>query len=139
MVVKGLLDALVANEVVAPVSEPSEWVSPLVVIINKKGKLRLCVDQTRLNCFVLQPKHLTRTSSDAMAGIDSESRFFTSFDATYRYFQIPLHPSSQHLTTFMTPCDDSNFLRHQWASAAPGMSAIGPRKQLSWHSPTRFA
>lgn len=49
MVVKGLLDALVANEVVAPVSEPSEWVSPLVVIINKKGKLRLCVDQTRLN------------------------------------------------------------------------------------------
>ena len=97
--VKGLLDALVAKKVIEPVSEASEWAAPLVVIRNAKtGKLRLCVDQTRLNKFVMRPIHPTRTPRDAVAEVDSECRFFTSLDATNGYFQIPLHPSSQHLT-----------------------------------------
>jgi hypothetical protein len=46
-----------------------------------------------------------------VAEIDSEIRFFTSFDAVNGYYQIPLHPSSQHLTTFMTPWGRYKFLR----------------------------
>lgn len=54
--VKGLLDELVAKKVIEPVSDASEWAAPLVVIRNAKtGKLRLCVDQTRLNRFVMRP------------------------------------------------------------------------------------
>ena len=110
--VKSLLDTLVAKKVIEPVSDASEWAAPLVVIRNAKtGKLRLCVDQTRLNRFVMQPIHPTRTPRDAVAEVDSECRFFTSLDATNGYFQIPLHPSSQHLTVFLTPWGRYKFLR----------------------------
>jgi hypothetical protein len=63
-------------------------------------KIRLCVDHTRLNKFILRPTHPTRTPRDAVAEIDSECRFYTIFDAANGYYQIPLHPSCQHLTTF---------------------------------------
>lgn len=110
--VRNLLDDLVAKNAIMPVSEASEWAAPLVVVRNaKSGKLRIFVDHTRLNKFVLRPTHPTRTSRDAVAEIDSECRYFTSFDAVNGYYQIPLHPDSQHLTTFMTPWGRYRFLR----------------------------
>jgi hypothetical protein len=110
--VKQKLDDLQAKGVISPVSEASEWAAPLVVIRDaKSGKIRLCVDNTRLNKFVLRPTHPTRTHRDAIAEVDSECRFFTSFDAANGYYQIPLLPSSQHLTTFMTPWGRYKFLR----------------------------
>jgi hypothetical protein len=109
--VKCKLDDLVKKKVIVPVSEPSEWAAPLVVIRGPGGKLRICIDHTRLNKFVQRPTHPTRTPYDAVAEIDSEIRFFTSFDAVNGYYQIPLHPSSQHLTTFMTPWGRYKFLR----------------------------
>ena len=110
--VKSKLDNLVSQGVIVPVTEASEWAAPLVVIRNAKtGKIRICVDHTRLNKFVLRPTHPTRTPRDAVAEIDSECRFYTSFDAANGYYQIPLHPSCQHLTTFMTPWGRYKFLR----------------------------
>ncbi len=79
--VKRVLDDLVAKKVIVPVSEASEWAAPLVVIRNAKtGKIRICVDHKRLSKFVLRPTHPTRTPRDAVAEVDSESRYFTSFD-----------------------------------------------------------
>jgi hypothetical protein len=77
---------------------------------------------TRLNKFVLRPTHPTRTPRDVVAEIDSECRFYTSFDAANGYYQIPLHPSSQHLTTFMTPWGRYKFLR-----AYMGLSCSGDK------------
>ncbi len=72
-----MLDDLVVKKVIVPVSEASEWAAPLVVIRNAKtGKIRICVDHTRLNKFVLRPTHPTRTPRDAVAEVDSESRYF---------------------------------------------------------------
>ena len=118
--VKNLLDKLVAKSVIVPVSEPSEWAAPLVVNRGANGKIRLCVDHTRLNKFVLRPTHPTRTPRDAVAEIDSECRFFISFDAVNGYYQIPLHPSSQHLTTFMTPWGHYKFLRASMGLCSSG-------------------
>jgi hypothetical protein len=102
----------VAKNVIIPVNEPLKWVAPLVVIRSvESGKIRLCVDHTWLNKFVLRPTHPTRTPLDAVAEVDSECRYFTSFDAANGYYQIPLHPSIQHLTTFMTPWRRYKFLR----------------------------
>ena len=69
-----------------------------------------CVDLTKLNHHVQRPTHPTRTPRD-VAEIDGQARFFSTFDATNGYFQIPLHPDSQHLTTFMTPWGRYKFLR----------------------------
>ena len=84
--VKNKLDELVKKKVIVPVSEPSEWAAPLVVIRGPGGKLRICVDHTRLNKFVKRPTHPTRTPRDAVAEINSECRFFTSFDAVNGYY-----------------------------------------------------
>lgn len=86
------LDDLVKKKVIVPVSEPSEWAAPLVVIHSASGKLRLCVDHTRLNKFVQRPTHPTRTPRDAVAEIDIECRFFISFDAVNGYYQTPPSP-----------------------------------------------
>ena len=119
--VKNKLDNYVAKGIIVPVTDASEWAAPLVVIQDAKSrKIRLCVDHTRLNKFVLRPNHPTRTPRDAVAGVDSECQFYTSFDAANGYYQIPLHPSSQHLTTFMTPWGRYKFLR-----ASMGLSCSG--------------
>jgi hypothetical protein len=56
---------------------------------------------------------------DAVAEIDNEAMFCSSFDATNGYFQIPLHTASQHLTTFMTPWGRYKFLRASMGLCSP--------------------
>jgi hypothetical protein len=41
-----LLDNIFTKKVIVPVSEPSDWAAPLVVIRGANGKIRLCVDYT---------------------------------------------------------------------------------------------
>jgi hypothetical protein len=105
--VKKKLDELVDKKIIIPVNEPSDWAAPLVVMRKPDSSIRL----TKLNHHVQRPTHPTRTPRDAVAEIDGQARFFSTFDATNGYFQIPLHPDSQHLTTFMTPWGRYKFLR----------------------------
>lgn len=119
--VKTKLDQLVLKAVIVPVTEALEWADPLVVIRNAKTwNIRIYVDHTRLNKFVLRPTHPMRTPRDAVTEIDSECRFYTSFDAANGYYQIPFHPSCQHLTTFMT-----TWGRYQFLHASMGPSCSG--------------
>ncbi|EFX65129.1 hypothetical protein DAPPUDRAFT_265179 [Daphnia pulex] len=74
--------------------------------------IRICVDHTRLNKFVMRPTHPTRrTPREAVAEIDDDATFFSSFYAANGFYQIPLHPDSQHLTTLMTPWGRYRILR----------------------------
>ncbi len=109
--VKRLLDEYVGKGIMIPVTEASEWVAPFVFTRKPDGSLRFCVDHTKLNRHVRQPTHPTRTPRDDVAEIAKDARFFTTFDAANGYFQIPLHPSSQHLTIFITPWGIYKFLR----------------------------
>lgn len=110
--VKRMLDDMVRKGIIAPVTEPTEWVSPLVVARKPNGRgFRLCVDLTRLNKFVKRPAHPVRTPRDAVAEVDGASRFFSALDASDGYFQIALKPSCQHLTTFATPWGRYRFFR----------------------------
>ena len=43
------LDKLVTQEILAPVIEPTPWISPLVIVPKKDGSLRLCLDPKDLN------------------------------------------------------------------------------------------
>jgi putative transposase len=60
---------------------------------------------------VRRPTHPTCTPRDAITEISGDAQFFTTFDEANRFFQIPLHPSSQHLTIFMTSWGRCKFLR----------------------------
>jgi hypothetical protein len=60
----------------------------------------------------MRPTHPTRrTPREAVAEIDDDATFFSSFFAANGFYQIPLHPDSQHLTTLMTPWGRYRILR----------------------------
>jgi hypothetical protein len=118
--VKRLLDEFEAKGIIVPVTEASDWAAPLVVTRKADNSLRLVVDHTRLNRHVRRPTHPTRTPRDAVAEISGDARFFTTFDAANGYYHIPLHPSSQHLTIFMTPWGRYKFLRASMGLCSSG-------------------
>lgn len=71
----------------------------------------MCVDHNRLNRYVRRPTYPVRTPRDAVSEIDSETVYFSCFDATNGYFKNTLDEASQHLTVFMTPWGRYKYLR----------------------------
>ena len=86
--VKEQLDDMVANEIIEPVTEPSEWCHP-IVIVNKSGtnEKRLTVDFKKLNSQVQRPAHPMTSPRDAVSDIEP-SRFFSTLDARHGYTVI---------------------------------------------------
>ena len=110
--VKAQLDDMCKKTIITPVSKPTKYVHPLVIVRKADGTWRLCVDLTRLNKFVLRPYHPMTTAKDAIQSIPSTAKKFASLDAKQGYWQIELDEESQDLTTFLTPWGRYKFLRN---------------------------
>lgn len=52
--VKNELDILVNQEVLAPVTGPTEWVSSMVVTPKKNNQIRICLDPKDLNQAIMR-------------------------------------------------------------------------------------
>ena len=100
--VKQELDRMVESEVIRPVTEPTEWCAPMVPVPKPNGKVRICVDLQRLNKAVKR-EHLLLPTLDDIAPSLAGSKLFSSLDAESGFWQIPLEPESQKLTTFISP------------------------------------
>ena len=88
--VKQMLEDLERKGVIAPVTEPTDGVAPLVVLQKPFWRgLHLCVDLTRLNRYVRRPAHPVRTLRDAVADIDGSARYFSALDARDGYSRSP--------------------------------------------------
>ena len=118
---KAQLDKLHAQGVIVPVTQPTPWCSPIVVVPKKNtDEVRLCVDFTHLNKFVQRERYQSATPSESVANIASaRAKVFTTFDALKGYHQCPLDNESQLLTTFITP-----FGRWMYLRAPYGVSSI---------------
>ena len=115
---KRQLDDLIAQDVIMPVSHPTEWCHPMVPVPKPptdggggKTSVRMCVDLTKLNLYVRRGAHPVTTPHDAVAGIEQGSQFFTKLDAKSGYFQIPIAEEDQDLTCFITPWGRFRFKR----------------------------
>ena len=110
--VKSQLDGMLDDGIIEPVTEPSEWCHP-IVLVPKKGssEMRLTVDLRRLNDQVRRPTHPARTPHDAVAAI-GKATYFTTLDARHGYWQVPLSDSAKPLTTFITPWGRFRFCRN---------------------------
>ena len=109
--VKTELDQLVQAGVIAPVTEATDWVHPMVVVQKPNGGIRLCIDLQKLNKYVRRPYHPSKSPAEAISNISSSSKFFSTLDATKGYWQVPLEKESQDFTTFITPFGRFKFLR----------------------------
>lgn len=100
--VKKELDSLEKLGVIRPVTKPTEWCSPIVVVPKANDKIRLCVDYTRLNEAVKRENFPLPSTDQLLAQLDG-AVMFSKLDCNSGFHQIPLAKESQELTTFISP------------------------------------
>ena len=96
------LKSLQEKDIIRPVTTPSDWRAPIVAVPKPSGKIRLCVDYTKLNESVRRENFPLPTTDELLAQLDGAT-VFTKLDCNQGFHQIPLSVESQELTTFITP------------------------------------
>ena len=97
--VKAELDEM-AN-VIRKVEGPTDRVSSMVVVEKPHDKLRICLDPQHLNKAIKREHYQPPTIKDITTRMANAKRF-SKLDANHGYWQNPLDPESQLLTTFNT-------------------------------------
>ena len=77
------------------------WCAGMVVVPKSNGKVRICVDLTKLNENVCRENH-PLPEIDALHGKIGQSKVYTKLDANSGFWQQKLANESQLLTTFLT-------------------------------------
>ena len=90
------------NGVIEEVTEPTEWVSPIVPVLKPSGDVRICVDLKKLNQSVERERYVIPTVDEIVHQLRGSS-VFSKLDAASGFWQIPLDPETAKLTTFITP------------------------------------
>ena len=88
--------------IIERVTGPKEWCATMVPVQKSNGKLRICVDLRKLNSALNRARFVLPTLEDAAPKFVGAQYFF-QLDAASGSWQIPLHPDSANLTTFITP------------------------------------
>ena len=87
--------------VIRKVTEPTDWCAAMVAVPKANASLQICVDLKPLNESVRHPHHQLPTVEETLGQLVN-SKVFTKLDTNSGFRQIPLDPSSQLLTTFIT-------------------------------------
>ena len=124
---KSKLDSLLAQGLISPVTEPTPWVSNLVIVDKPNGDLRLCLDPKSLN-KAIQREHYPTPTLDEVTTRLSEAKVFSVVDASQAFWQIGLTDASARLCTFHTP-----FGRFRWEVLPYGVKSAPEVWQRTMH------
>ena len=108
--VKAELERLEGAGIISKVTEPTEWVSSMVVARKKNGKVRICIDPSDLNKSIKREHFPMNTIEDIATRLNG-SKVFSTLDANSGYFQLQLSQQSSLLTTFNSPFGRFKYLR----------------------------
>lgn len=100
--VKEELKRMKEGNVIEEITEPTEWVAPIVPVVKPNGKIRICVDLKKLNQAVERERYMMPTVDDVIHQLRGSS-VFSKLDAASGFWQIPLDRETAKLTTFITP------------------------------------
>ena len=96
------LDELLAKDIIEEVSDnPTEWVSPLVVVPKTDGDVRICVDMRRANSAIERERHPIPTIEEVLYDLTG-STVFSKLDLKWGFHQVELDERSRGITTFVT-------------------------------------
>ena len=104
---KHKIDELEAMNVLAKVTQPTPWISNMVVV-KKPNKLRVCLDPLHLNKGIIRNHYPTPTVEDVAPRL-TKAKVFSLVDAKDGFLQVVLGELSSYLTPFWTP-----FGRYRW-------------------------
>ena len=109
---KAELDKLCKEKILhkVDISEPIEWLNSFVCVKKSNGKIRLCLDPTHLNKWIIRPCHSAKSVDDILHRLNG-AKFFTVVDSTSSFFNYKLDEEYSKLTTFGTPLGRYRYLR----------------------------
>ena len=116
-----------AQDVIAPVTTPTEWISSIVAVPKKNGKLRICLDPKDLNRAIQREKYQLPTVEDIATRLHG-AKVFTMMDVRNGFWHVSLEEQSTYLTTFQTP-----FGRYRWKRMPFGISSAPEVFQRKMH------
>ena len=96
------LKRLESIKVIAPVDQPTEWVSQIVVAVKKSGELRVCIDPKPLNSALKREHYQIPVVDDLLPDL-TDARVFTKVDLASAFWHLELDEESSMLTTFAMP------------------------------------
>ena len=99
--VKNKVDDLETKGIIAKETEPTEWISSMVVVTTCK-KIRICLDPQDLNKAKLGPRYQMPTLEEILPRI-SNAKVSITLDPKDGFYQVKLDEESCRLTTFWTP------------------------------------
>ncbi|UYV68063.1 K02A2.6-like [Cordylochernes scorpioides] len=105
---KEQLEEMTRLGVIESVEEPTEWCAGMVAVPKPGGKLRICVDLTKLNQYIRENYPLPAT--EHILGQLGNACYFSKLDTNSGFWQFGLAKESQKLTTFITPFGSSEGL-----------------------------
>jgi hypothetical protein len=91
-------------------NEPSEWLSPPVIVRKPDGNIRLCLDPQYLNTQLVRTQCSMNTTTEIFSRLQN-SKMFSCLDGRQGFHQIPLTYESSRMTCFVTPFGKYRFLR----------------------------
>ena len=91
--IKEMLDVLV----IQPSNSP--WVSVVVLVQKKDGKLRFFIDLRKLNARTIKDTHSLPPNKKMLDCLNG-AEWFTSLDLKSEYWQVEMEEESKALTTF---------------------------------------
>lgn len=104
------LKRMVDEGIITPVTEPTDWCSPILIRKKPNGSIRICLD----------PKYLNRYLKRALFPLPDINQVYTQvqgavylsqIDLTQGFWHIKLDEPSSYLCTFATPFGRYRFLR----------------------------
>ena len=124
--IKAKLDEMVQRDIITPVTEPTPWVSSMLVVV-KPDKLRICIDPRDLNRAICR-EHYQMPTIEEVATRLTNAKKFTVLDAKDGFWQKRLDTESSYKTTFNTP-----FGRFRWNRMPFGISSAPEVWQRTMH------
>ena len=70
------IDRMLKLGVIRPVQEPTDWCAPIVIVPKPNGKMRLCVDLTRLNLSAKREIHPLPSVDHILGKLGNSKVFF---------------------------------------------------------------
>lgn len=83
------------NGIIEHVTEPTEWVAPMVPVVKPTGKVKICMGLSKRNESVKRQKYL-RPTTDSIIYKLAGSTVYTTLDAASGFRQIALDEDSSN-------------------------------------------
>ena len=86
--------------VISNVEQSNSWCVGMVAVPKQSGSIRICVELKPLNLSMQRQTYPLPTVEEILSKL-SRANYISKLNANSGFWQIPLSPSSRHLTTFM--------------------------------------